>query len=352
MDGTASRILLVEDNEAHIALIHRAFESRATCGCRLSVSRSLRDARRLLVDFQPDLIIADLRLPDGEGIDLIPKRPRDRAYPVVIMTSFGDEAVAVQVMKAGALDYVVKSEAMLKDIHHVAERTLREWGHILERQRVEQELHQEKQYNAYIVAAAPTLICCVSPQGITTSINRAVTTITGYTPDDLVGKPFWRMLYPGKSYQQVQQLFMHLDQGPVVNHETVLTTKDGSKRTVLWSSVRRLDPSGRLREVVGIGADVTDQKQLTQQLRQSQKLEVVGTLASGVAHDIHNMLAVIHHHVELTQRSLPDHHPALRSIKIIERMARRSDAAMRSLLTFASMRSFKKSPVDLAVLIW
>ncbi|MBN2115857.1 MAG: GHKL domain-containing protein, partial [Anaerolineales bacterium] len=62
--------------------------------------------------------------------------------PVVMMTSYGDEQVAVEAMKAGALDYVVKSPEILADMPHIAERALREWGHLTARRRVEAEIRR------------------------------------------------------------------------------------------------------------------------------------------------------------------------------------------------------------------
>jgi PAS domain-containing protein len=70
---------------------------------------------------------------------------------VVIMTSRGDERVAVQAIKAGALDYVVKSAEELDHMPRVAERALREWGHIMERRRVEEALGvSERRFRALI----------------------------------------------------------------------------------------------------------------------------------------------------------------------------------------------------------
>jgi signal transduction histidine kinase/DNA-binding NarL/FixJ family response regulator len=115
-------ILLVEDNHQHAELVQRALED--TPSLQLQVARRLDEARSALQRARPDLVIADLRLPDGEGIELC---NGSGGVPVVIMTSQGSEADAVAAMRAGALDYVVKSEAMFEDMPHVVERALREW---------------------------------------------------------------------------------------------------------------------------------------------------------------------------------------------------------------------------------
>ena len=70
-------------------------------------------------------MIADWLLPDGEGLDLLRGQPPAVMPPVVIMTSHGSERVAVEAMRAGAVDYVVKSEVALADLPHLAERAVR-----------------------------------------------------------------------------------------------------------------------------------------------------------------------------------------------------------------------------------
>ena len=76
---------------------------------------------------------------DGLGIDLLPPEGQTQAFPLVVLTSQCDEQAAVEAMKAGALDYVAKSPSVFRDIPRLAERALREWQHIIERQRAEEE---------------------------------------------------------------------------------------------------------------------------------------------------------------------------------------------------------------------
>ncbi len=133
----ANRILLIEDEIDHAELIRRAFQS-ANHRCELVVAGSLREAREALGRQRPDVIVADLQLPDGKGTELLPPGDDELPFPLVVLTAHGDEQVAVEAMKAGALDYVVKSPEILSDIPRVAERALREWRHITERRRAEE----------------------------------------------------------------------------------------------------------------------------------------------------------------------------------------------------------------------
>ena len=137
MNEPVTHILLVEDEEAHTELVWRAFEAHRG-RFHLSIAGNLAEARAYLAEAHTNLIIADLHLPDGLGTGLLPAKGEERTVPLIVMTAQGDEAAAVEAMKAGALDYLVKSEEVLADMPRIADRALREWGYITGRQIAEQ----------------------------------------------------------------------------------------------------------------------------------------------------------------------------------------------------------------------
>jgi signal transduction histidine kinase/DNA-binding response OmpR family regulator len=142
-------ILLVEDEPAHVELIRRAFEAQSEAA-RLTVAHTLQEAQDHLARAHPDLIITDLRLPDGDGSELLPANPDEAVYPLIILTSHGSEEVAVEVMKAGALDYVVKSEAAFAAMPRIVERVLKGWSHFVERKQAELELAARARQQAVV----------------------------------------------------------------------------------------------------------------------------------------------------------------------------------------------------------
>lgn len=141
MSEKATQILLVEDDQAHAALISRSFEEQSA-PVELTIARSLHEALELLANLAPHLIITDWFLSDGDGIELLKADSIRGHYPIIVMTSHGNEQVAVEAMKAGAMDYVVKSEVTLLAMPRITQRVLREWGHIVERRRAEDETRQ------------------------------------------------------------------------------------------------------------------------------------------------------------------------------------------------------------------
>ncbi len=124
--GSGLRVLLVEDDPSHAELARRGFDAQPGAFV-VSVAETIEGARKALASPDPpDVVIADWRLPDGEGVDLLRGDPEGGLPPIVIMTSQGSERVAVEVMRAGAADYVVKSEGALADLGHVAARAVRQ----------------------------------------------------------------------------------------------------------------------------------------------------------------------------------------------------------------------------------
>ena len=139
MDIEPTSILLIEDEEAHAELIRRSFESQSP-NTHLEVASTLQQAWSILDRSIPQLIITDFRLPDGDGTELLKNDTVAGVSPVIILTSHGDEQVAVEAIKAGALDYVVKSNTTLSTMPRIADRILREWQNIKIRERTEEEL--------------------------------------------------------------------------------------------------------------------------------------------------------------------------------------------------------------------
>src|ERR1043165_3961604 len=135
-------ILLIEDDPAHAELIQRAFEDRGD-GARLAVAHTLDEARHLLKTVKPSLIIADWRLPDGDSTTFLEEHDKG-SLPVIIMTSYGSERNAVEAIKSGALDYIVKSSESMLDMPHIAEHAIQHCSSYRRRQECNSRWRSEK----------------------------------------------------------------------------------------------------------------------------------------------------------------------------------------------------------------
>jgi PAS domain S-box-containing protein len=138
------KILLVEDSEVHAELIRESLLSWKA-GLRLDVVTSLAAARAYLADHAPDFALIDFMLPDGKGTDLLSLERKKGEFPAVLLTASGDEQTAVEAMKSGALDYLVKDAATLSELPRIVERTLREWSNIVSRRQAEEALRRSEE---------------------------------------------------------------------------------------------------------------------------------------------------------------------------------------------------------------
>ena len=132
MEKLPLRLLVVEDEAAHAAAIQRAFQTEEP-GTQIAVMGTLREFRQHSADHPPDLALLDLNLPDGRAVEILTSPPEAGPFPIMVMTSYGNEQLAVEAIKAGALDYVVKSAEAFATMPRAVERALREWTLLTER---------------------------------------------------------------------------------------------------------------------------------------------------------------------------------------------------------------------------
>lgn len=179
-------ILLIEDEDPHAELIQRAFEDQDS-RVKIHRVRSLTEARTHMLSQEPALIIADWRLPDGESMALLPNHNDPLSTPIILMTSYGNERIAVEALKSGALDYVVKSPESMLDMPHLAERAIEQWVARAERVHMQKALLESEAQFRLLAENASDMISRLSTDGQVLYVSPACETILGYTPEELTG---------------------------------------------------------------------------------------------------------------------------------------------------------------------
>ncbi len=293
MKKDRKHILLVEDDRGHAELIHRAFESSRE-RYTLSIVSSIREARDYLKKSLPHLVITDLILPDGKGLELLPPGEEEPECPLMIMTGFGDEQVAVESLKAGAMDYVVKLESSLRDMPRIAGRVLRQWENIVQRKRMEVALTESEEKFRALIEKASDLIIILDMSAIYRYLSPAVMDITGFSADELVGKTPSEFLHPDDEefvYEILRQVMENTGLTvPIPNFR--VRHRDG-RWVNLEGLVTNMQDVPGVKGIVLNCRDVTELKRMEEGLHRMQKLESVGLLAGGIAHDFNNLLTVI-----------------------------------------------------------
>jgi len=136
-------ILIAEDDLGHATVIRRSLE-KTYPDATISVVTSIRKYREHIDSRIPSIAILDLNLSDGHSIDLLNTPDGEALFPTIIMTSFGSEQVAVDVIRRGALDYMVKSPNAFAMIGATVAAALREWQLLRDKKRMELQLKESQ----------------------------------------------------------------------------------------------------------------------------------------------------------------------------------------------------------------
>ncbi len=193
MDATPIRVLVVEDDPAHAEAIGRALEGVDPV-YQVQVVETLADCREALRACLPDLALVDMNLPDGQALELLRGWSEAAPIPVLVMTSFGSEQMAVDVLRAGALDYLVKSPESFQDLRHSLGRALREWGTKQDHRRTQEALNHNRLEMEAIYQNAPVMMCRLDPGFQIIDTNRAFEAYTGLSEALLRSLGFGRAL--------------------------------------------------------------------------------------------------------------------------------------------------------------
>ncbi len=141
-------VLIVEDEQAHAVAICRAF-SREMPDIRIQCVGTLQEYYKAITETTPDVVLMDMNLPDGRAMDVLGDALTKKPFPLLIMTAYGNEELAVEAMKAGAFDYLVKSAESFVLMPQATRSAFWEWSHNQERIRAEQVLlDNERRYHA------------------------------------------------------------------------------------------------------------------------------------------------------------------------------------------------------------
>jgi PAS domain S-box-containing protein len=261
-------ILLIEDEDPHAELIERAFESQ---GSRIKIRRvkSLTEARAQILIQEPSLIIADWRLPDGESMELLPNHLDPLATPIILMTSYGNERIAVEALKSGALDYVVKSPESMLDMPHLAERAIGQWMARADRIHMQGALLESEAQFRLLAENASDMIARLSTSGQILYVSPACRTILGYAPAELTGTSSFDIIHE-EDRQNVLDVFKEKPFDTTRDATAVYRAlhKDGNYVWLETSARAIPDPkSGSILEVQSASRDITERKKAEKALQ-------------------------------------------------------------------------------------
>ncbi len=177
--------------------------------------------------------------------------------------------------------------------------------------------------------------------------------ITGYPPNFFMQgvKQGWLSIIHPQDVARVENNAKKYLAGQLVNHEYRIIRADGNVKWLHGATSPTLDEEGRVIRLDGVVSDITERKQLEEQLHQAQKMEAIGTLAGGIAHDFNNMLTAVMGYTGLTLQMLPPDSSVRPDIESIERIAHRGANLVRQLLAYARRQIIEPKVINLNELL-
>jgi len=162
----------------------------------------------------------------------------------------------------------------------------------------EEGLRRERDFVSLMLQTADALVLVVDRAGRVVRFNNKCAAVSGYSEEEARGRVFWEFLLPERFVGPVREEFARTvgpESAPpgTAPVEVPWRTRDGGERRIAWRQSPVRDADDRVSYVISVGLDVTEQRRLEEQLRQTQKLETLATLVGGIAHDFNNQLTAV-----------------------------------------------------------
>jgi two-component system cell cycle sensor histidine kinase/response regulator CckA len=348
MAGQALHLLIVEDSAEDAALIVHALEhgGRPVTFERVQTADAMRAALS-----RPgwDLVISDYQMPAFSApaaLEVLKSTGLD--LPFLIVSGTVGEETAVAALKSGAHDFLIKGR--LARLVPAVDRELREMHERRDRRRAEEALQRSEGQYRSLVEHAVFGIYQSTPDGRLLTANPALVAMLGYeSAADLLRVPV-EHLYADRAVRG-ELARRCLERGQVVGAEVMWRRKNREEIRVRLHGRVRTDPDTADSVFEVVVEDVTEQRRVQDELRQAQKMEAIGQLAGGVAHDFNNMLTAILGYAELLTEQIGPDKPIGSDLREIMAAAERAATLTRQLLAFSRKQVLALAPVDLSVVV-
>ena len=327
------RILYVEDCPNDRELIANALR-REGLHCEFVYAASQKEFREAL-NGSYDLILSDFTLPTFSGATALELALAARpGVPFIFVSGTIGEERAVESLKRGATDYILKDR--LDRLGPAVRRALREAQEHSERLRAEQLLRASEERFRQVVENIREVFWLTDPEkNVIHYVSPGYEKIWGRPCDDLYQSPgaWLEAIHADDRPRIIEAVLTKQSKGDYDEVYRVIRP-DGEMRWIHDRAFPLRDASGQVYRVAGIAEDITQHRNLEEQLRHMQKMESIGQLAGGVAHDFNNVLTVIGLHTA-SLASEPLTKTAKESVKGISLAGEHAATLTRQLLTFS-----------------
>ena len=274
-----------------------------------AIAASADDALARIAEHRPDLVLMDIRIKGSrDGIETADLLRARFGIPVVYLTAHSDDATLERAKLTVPYGYLMKpvKAAELRSAIEIA----------IHRHGMERQLRERERWFATTLRSISDAVVTVDLAGRVAFINTAAERLTGVTAAEAVGTQVCRLVRIGDPAQPASPLDEVLEhRRSAVIHEAPFETASGEIRLISGSAAPVVD-RGDLLGAVMVFRDITDQTRMQRQLENADRLASLGTLTSGVAHQINNPLAVVLANASYLRGELDDLTDALRELEV------------------------------------
>lgn len=340
------QVLIIDDSEASTEVLVHALKQGgyATTHERVETAEDLSEA----LNRHPwEIVLCDHVMPRFDAFSALALlQSRQLDIPVIIVSGAIGEETAVELMRAGARDYIMKGEYVR--LIPAIQRELRQATLRREQRATDEALRQSEARLVLSQRIAKVGSWELNVHEDLLHWSAETFRIFGRQPNSFTPtrQSFYAAVHPvdREAVKAAVKRALECGGGYEIEHRILLP--EGTERLVREQAELVITPAGQAK-LVGVVQDITERKQLEEQLRMAQKMEAIGQLAGGVAHDFNNILTVIQGHIGLLLAD-PALAEALRaSLEEVQEAAKRAAALTRQLLAFSRRQVLRVRPLDL-----
>jgi two-component system cell cycle sensor histidine kinase/response regulator CckA len=320
------RVLHLEDNENDRFLVEEMVRADGL-DCTFTAVQTRGDFETALHQGGYDLILSDYSMPAFDGLsglaiahELSPKTPF-----IFFSGTIGEDS-AVKSLKNGAVDYVIKQRP-----HRLVPAIRQALRNVQEHALLQQTEEKNREQAELLDKATDAILVCDLNNRIV-YWNQSAERIYGWTAVEAIGRDIMELLFHGKPSPQIQEVIKSVDKRDEWTGELQELAKDGRPIIVQCRATLIRDKNRQPKSLLFINTDITEHKQLEEQFLRSQRLESLGVLISGIAHDLNNALTPVLIGIDILQGS-----PAKKEniLKTMQSSARRGADMVKQVLAFA-----------------
>ena len=342
--GRELSVLVIED-DSHLLRSLRDILGRR--GYKPLTAQSAREGLALVEQELPAVALVDLKLPDMDGVEVIDRLAAlSQLTQTIVLTGNASIESALHALRQRTYDYLVKPvppEKLLTTIDRAGER----W----QRRRAEEALRQSDERAQLLLEHISDVVMVVDDALVFRYVSPSVRRLLDYLPNELVGRRCLDVVHPEDAGATETFLRGALRRvGPMQAHQLRVRPRNADWRLLeigVTSLAGRMDMGG----VLLTGRDITERWRMEQALQQVQRMDSIGHLAGGVAHDFNNILTAILGFSEILLDDTPPGSDSRLDLEAIQKAAQHGASLSRQLLAFSRRQMLDLKILDLAEVV-